>query len=66
MRGHGFPDAQTTGPGADGGIDVRASGAVARVKIFTGDRVADAGPMGERGRLDHLAGGTRSHGWRPP
>ena len=32
MRRFGFPDAAVTPSGADGGIDVRASGAVAQVK----------------------------------
>lgn len=34
MRSLGFEDADTTSPGADGGIDVRASRAVAQVKHF--------------------------------
>lgn len=32
MRANGWPDAKTTGAGADGGLDVVASGAVAQVK----------------------------------
>lgn len=34
MRQHGFPDAKVTPPGADAGIDVRATGAVAQVKAW--------------------------------
>ncbi len=32
MRELGFSDATCTGPGADGGVDVRATGALAQVK----------------------------------
>lgn len=35
MRGLGFEDAEVTPPGADGGIDVVATGAVAQVKHFS-------------------------------
>ncbi|MGW4125067.1 restriction endonuclease [Nocardia sp. NPDC004711] len=36
MRLLGYPDAAVTDPGADGGIDVRAKGAIAQVKWRTG------------------------------
>lgn len=32
LQAHGYPDAQLTGRGADGGVDVDSSGAVAQVK----------------------------------
>lgn len=34
MRGHGWPDARRTGAGADGGVDVESSLAVAQVKAW--------------------------------
>lgn len=39
MQTLGFRDAEVTPPGADGGIDIRASGGVGQVKHYTGSPV---------------------------
>lgn len=39
MRILGFADAEVTSPGSDGGVDVRARGAIAQVKHFTNSPV---------------------------
>jgi hypothetical protein len=52
MREHGYPDAHATPGGADGGIDVRAQGALAQVKFrgaVTGRPVLHS-LVGARGR----------------
>ena len=57
MRHLGFGDAQCTGSGADGGVDVRSHGAVAQVK-------AQLTPVG-RPELQSLYGVARSEGRQP-
>lgn len=53
MRLNGYPDAHTTGPGTDGGVDVKAKGAVAQVK-WRSNRVGRPAVQQRRG-----AAGTR-------
>ena len=57
MRHLGFGDAQCTGAGTDGGVDVRSQGAVAQVK-------AQLTPVG-RPELQALYGVARSEGRQP-
>ncbi len=57
MRHFGFDDARCTGPGTDGGVDVRSREAVAQVK-------AQLTPVG-RPELQALYGVARSEGRRP-
>lgn len=54
MRSLGFEDASTTSPGADGGIDVRASRAVAQVKHFSDAAVGSPA-------VQQLAGARNRH-----
>ena len=68
MRRFGFPDAAVTPSGADGGIDVRASGAVAQVNGAQHGHTAARGPAAawhrrREGKLGVFFSLRRLHRW---